>query len=155
MFQKVTIIGNLGGEPDTRFLSNGSSVCSFSVATNRTWTNNDGSKGEQAVWWRISAWGKLGEVCQQYLSKGRQVYIEGEIQADDNGNPRLWTDNEGNPRASYEIRANTVKFLSGSGDDAPRAATRPAAPAARAAAPATTQAATRNEDEFDPNEIPF
>ncbi len=118
MFQKVTIIGNLGGEPDTRYLQSGTSVCSFSVATNRKWTNSDGSKGEETVWWRVSAWGKLGEICQQYLNKGQLVLIEGQITPDrETGNPRVWTDNNGQARASFEIRADTMKMLGRGGDD--------------------------------------
>ncbi len=114
MFQKVTIIGNLGGEPETRYLPSGTNVCSFSVATNRKWTNQDGTPGEETVWWRVSAWGKLGEICQQYLTKGRQVFIEGQIQGDrESGSPRIWTDQSGQPRASFELRADTMKMLGG------------------------------------------
>jgi single-strand DNA-binding protein len=114
MFQKVTIIGNLGSDPETRFTQSGTNVCSFSVATNRRWTNSDGSKGEETVWWRVSAWGKLGEICQQYLSKGRQVFIEGEITPDrETGGPRIWQDQNGGNRASFEIRASTMQMLGG------------------------------------------
>ena len=112
MFHKVTIIGNLGSDPETRTLDSGTTVTSFSVATNRRWTNNDGSPGEETVWWRVSAWGKLGEVTGQYLSKGRQVFIEGTLTPDrETGGPRLWTDQNGQPRAGYDLRADTVKFL--------------------------------------------
>lgn len=117
MFQKVTIVGNLGSDPETRFTQSGTNVCSFSVATNRRWTNSDGSKGEETVWWRVSAWGKLGEICQQYLSKGRQVFIEGEITPDrETGGPRIWQDANGGNRASFEIRASTMQMLGGRDD---------------------------------------
>jgi single-strand DNA-binding protein len=114
MFQKVTLIGNLGSDPETRYTQSGTSVCSFSVATNRKWTNGDGTPGEETVWWRVSAWGKLGEICQQYLAKGRQVFLEGEMVPDrETGGPRLWTDQNGQSRASFELRANTMKMIGG------------------------------------------
>ncbi len=117
MFQKVTLIGNLGSDPETRYTQSGTSVCSFSVATNRKWTNGDGTPGEETVWWRVSAWGKLGEICQQYLSKGRQVFLEGEMVPDrETGGPRLWTDQNGQSRASFELRANTMKMIGGRDD---------------------------------------
>lgn len=117
MYQKVEIIGNLGTDPDLRYTPQGEAVCSFSVATNRKWTGQDGQKQEQVTWFRISAWEKTGEACNQYLSKGRQVFIEGQLQPDKaTGGPRVWTDNDGNARASFEIRAFTVKFLGGSQD---------------------------------------
>ena len=117
MFHKVTIVGHLGQDPETRFLQSGSSVCSFSVATNREYTLSSGERVKETVWWRVSAWGKLGEICQQYLNKGRMVLIEGSIQADRNtGSPRIWTDQNGQPRASFELMANTMKMLGGRND---------------------------------------
>lgn len=112
MFSRVEIIGHLGGEPETRFTRDGASVCSFSVATSRSWTNNDGSKGEETIWWRVSAWGRLGEICQQYLTKGRQVFIEGQLKPDrETGGPSIWMDQNGQARASYELRAFSMKML--------------------------------------------
>lgn len=155
MFHRVTVIGHLGGEPESRFLPSGTNVCSFTMATTRKWTNNDGTPAEETIWFRISAWGKLGEVCQQYLHKGRQVFIEGELVPDrESGGPRLWTDQNGQTRASFEIKALTMKML-GSRDDAgggsyaaetaPAPASRPAqqasAPARQQAAPAQQRAA--------------
>jgi single-strand DNA-binding protein len=150
MFHKVTVIGHLGSDPESRFLPSGTNVCSFSLATSRKWTNNDGTPGEETIWFRISAWSKLGEVCQQYLHKGKQVFIEGELVPDrESGGPRLWTDQNGATRASFEIKALTMKML-GSRDDAgnnsyaaesapaPRA-TQQAAPARQQAAPAQQQ----------------
>lgn len=123
MYQKVILIGNLGGDPQMRYTPEGTPVTSFSVATNRRWSNSDGTTGEETVWWRVSAWGKLAETCNQYLAKGRQVYVEGQMRPDrTTGGPRVWTGNDGTPRASYEVTALTVKFLGGRGE--------PAAPAA-------------------------
>lgn len=114
MFQRVTLIGNLGNDPEMRYTQNGTPVCGFSLATNEKWTDQQGQRQERTTWWRISAWGQLGEVCNQYLSKGRRVYVEGTVVADpENGGPRIWTDQNGQPRASFELRAQTVKFLDG------------------------------------------
>lgn len=124
MYHKITVIGHLGGEPETRYLQNGTaSVCSFSVATSRQWTNNDGSKGEETIWWRVSAWDKLGDICQQYLTKGKQVFIEGTIQPDrETGGPRIWADQNRQARASFELRAETMKMLGGRGGPASKSA---------------------------------
>jgi len=119
MYQKVIIVGNLGGDPEMRYTPNGRPVTNFSVATNRRWTNEDGSQGEETAWFRVSAWGRLGEVCNQYLSKGRQVFVEGILRPDPGtGGPRIWTGNDGQARASFEIVAQSVKFLGGRGDQA-------------------------------------
>ena len=114
MYQEVTVIGHLGGDPEMRYTPAGKPVANFSVAASRKWTNQDGSKGEETAWFRVSAWGKLAEVCNEYLSKGRQVFIKGQLIPDKAGGPRVWTDRDGNARASFELRADTVKFL-GSG----------------------------------------
>ena len=88
-------------------------VTNFSVASNRSWTGQDGEKHEQMVWYRVSAWNRLVEICNQYLSKGRQVYVGGELRPDENGGPRVWEANDGSPRASFEVTARTVQFLGG------------------------------------------
>ena len=117
MHQKVIIIGNLGQDPEMRYTPDGTAVTSFSVATNRKWTRADGTPGEETIWWRVSAWRKLAEICNQFLSKGRQVYIEGRMQPDrETGGPRIWTSQDGQPRASYEIVADVVRFLGTRGD---------------------------------------
>lgn len=118
MYQKVTLIGNLGQAPELRFTPQGDAVTSFSLATNRKWTGGDGQPQEETTWFRISAWGKLAEVCNQYLDKGRQVLVEGSLTPDrETGGPRIWTDKDGNARASFEVRAQQVKFLGGREDD--------------------------------------
>lgn len=116
MFHKVTVIGNLGADPELKFMPNGDVVCSFSVATNRTWKNPDGSKAEEVTWFRVTAWRKLAEICNQYLKKGKQVYIEGRLTPDKRtGGPRVWQANDGTPKASFELQAAEVKFLGGGG----------------------------------------
>jgi single-strand DNA-binding protein len=120
MYQKLIIVGNLGRDPEMRYTSDGTPVTHFSVATNRRWTNPDGSPGEETVWFRVSAWRRLAETCNQYLQKGRQVLIEGQLKPDPaTGGPRMWTGNDGVARASYEVTAFTVKFLGGRGEAPP------------------------------------
>jgi single-strand DNA-binding protein len=116
MYQKIVIAGNLGSDPQMRYTPSGVPVTSFSVATNRRWTDANGNSQEKTVWFRVTAWRKLAETCNQYLSKGRQVLVEGELEADpQTGGPRTWQDKEGRTRASYEITANVVRFLGGPG----------------------------------------
>ena len=89
MYHKVVIVGNLGGDPELRYTPSGQAVTNFSVATNRTWTDNNGNQQKETVWFRVSTWGKLAEVCNQYLSKGRQVMVEGRLRPDpETGGPR-------------------------------------------------------------------
>ncbi len=117
MYQKVVIVGNLGRDPEMRYTPDGRPVTNFSVATNRRWTNQDGSQGEETAWFRISAWGKLAETCNQYLTKGRQVLVEGILRPDPNtGGPKIWTRQDGTAGASFEVMANTVRFLGGRGE---------------------------------------
>jgi single-strand DNA-binding protein len=114
LFQKVIIAGNLGTDPELRTTQSGQTVCSFSVATNRRWTGQNGNQGEETVWFRVSVWSRQAETCHQYLSKGRQVLIEGRLSADpETGGPRIWTDKNGAARASYELTALDVRFLGG------------------------------------------
>ncbi|MGD2142992.1 MAG: single-stranded DNA-binding protein [Anaerolineae bacterium] len=128
MYQKLTVVGNLGQDPEMRYTPDGTPVTNFSVATNRRWTNADGSPGEETVWFRITAWRRLAEVCNEYLEKGRQVLVEGRVRPDpETGGPRVWTGRDGQTRASYEVTAQTVKFL-GRGVTAPSAAGIPEEP---------------------------
>ncbi len=114
MYQKLIIVGNLGADPEMRYTPTGQAVTNFRMATNRKWTNTDGSQGEETIWFRVTVWGKQAESVNQYLSKGRQVFVEGRLTPDKTtGGPRVWTGNDGKPRASYEMTADTVKFLGG------------------------------------------
>jgi single-strand DNA-binding protein len=117
MYQKITIVGNLGNDPEMRYTASGVPVTRFSVATNRRWKAADGSPGEETVWFRVSAWRGLAETCNQYLSKGRQVFVEGRLVPDkETGGPRVWTGNDGVARSSYELSALDVRFLGGRGE---------------------------------------
>src|SRR5512137_2783344 len=112
MFQTIIIVGNVGRDPEMRYTPSGQAVTSFSVATNRQYTNNNGEAVKETIWFRVSAWGKTGEVCNQYLKKGSKVLVEGRLTADPKtGGPRIWQSQDGSPRASFEVSAQTVRFL--------------------------------------------
>jgi single-strand DNA-binding protein len=118
MYQKIVIVGNLGRDPEMRYTPSGQAVTNFSVATNRRYTSSSGERVDETVWFRVSVWGRQAETCKQYLSKGRKVLVEGRLTADpQSGGPRIWTDSQGEKRASFEISAVTVQFLSGRGDE--------------------------------------
>ena len=102
---KALIIGNLGRDPEMRYTQGGQAVTNFSVATSRRWTGPDGEQREDTEWHRIVAWGKLAEICNEYLSKGRSVYIEGRIQT------RQYEDREGVTRYTTEIVALEMQML--------------------------------------------
>jgi single-strand DNA-binding protein len=123
MYQRLVLVGNLGRDPEMRYTPNGTAVTSLSVATSRKYTTADGQQKEETVWFRVSVWGKQAEPCNQYLSKGRKVLVEGTLVPDENGGPRVWTDKEGKPRASFEVRATTVRFLDSKREGTPGAAT--------------------------------
>lgn len=127
-YQQITIVGRLGRDPEMRYTASGVPVTSFSVATSRNWTGQDGQRQEKTVWFRITAWRKLGELASQYLTKGREVLVVGEIE-----DPNVWVDRDGNNRASLEVTARDIRFLGsrddamgGGGGDAPQQAAAPA-----------------------------
>jgi single-strand DNA-binding protein len=99
------VIGNVGSDPEMRYTPNGSPVTSFSMAVNRNYTTSDGERREETEWFTISAWNQLAEQCNQYLSKGRRVYVEGRLRSS------TWTGNDGQVRFRNEINANQVLFL--------------------------------------------
>ncbi len=107
MYQQITLIGNLGQDPEMRYAPSGDPVTNFSVATSRGWTGEDGQRQERTVWFRVNTWRRLAENCNQYLSKGRRVLVVGELEE-----PYVWTDESGNARASLQVRARNVQFLS-------------------------------------------
>ncbi len=117
MYQTVIIVGNLGRDPEMRYLSSGQAVTSFSVATNRQYTASNGEQVKETTWFRVSVWGKMAEVCNTYLKKGSKVLVEGRLTSDPaTGGPRTWTGQDGQVRASFEINAQTVRFLSSRGE---------------------------------------
>ncbi len=106
---KVILVGNLGRDPEIRYTPSGVAVANFSIATTETWTNKDGGKETRTEWHRIVAFGKLGEICGQYLSKGKQVYIEGRIQTEE------WEDKEKVKRQTTKIIARDMQMLGARG----------------------------------------
>ena len=118
MYQKVIIAGNLGNDPEMRYMPDGTAVTNFSVATNRRWTDRaSGESREETVWFRVSAWRQQAEIANEYLSKGRQVLVEGRLKPDpQTGGPRLWTGQDGSVRASYELTADVIRFIGSRGD---------------------------------------
>lgn len=104
---KVIVIGRLGSDPEVKTISTGNTVARLSVATSDQWTDKEGQKQERTEWHRVVVWGKLAELCGKYLSKGRQVYLEGRLQT------RSWEDQQGVKKYTTEIVAQTVQFLGG------------------------------------------
>ncbi|MGE0633343.1 MAG: single-stranded DNA-binding protein [Pseudobdellovibrionaceae bacterium] len=138
---KVIIVGRLGQDPELKTIPSGQQVARLNVATSESFTGKDGSKQERTEWHRITAWGKLADLCGRFLTKGRQVYIEGKLQT------RSWEDQQGQKKYATEIVASTVQFL---GSNSERQAT------PSHAADDNNFADFGNEPSFDTSdEIPF
>lgn len=150
---KVILIGNLGKDPETRYLPSGEAVTSFSIATSETWKDKtSGEKKEATEWHRISAFGKLAEICGEYLRKGSQVYIEGALRT------RKWQDKEGQDRYTTEIRADQMRMLGsrGGGEGGGGGGMREpsAAPSGGSASKAPAKKSGGSFDDMD-DDIPF
>ncbi len=104
---KVILIGNLGQNPEVKHSASGQAICNLSIATNESWTDKNGQKQEKTEWHRVVVFGKLAELCGQYLQKGRQAYIEGKLQT------RSWQDKDNQTRYTTEVVAQSVQFLGG------------------------------------------
>lgn len=118
MYQKIIIVGNLGRDPEMRYMPDGTAVTNFSVASSRKWTGQDGKSHDETTWFRIEVWRRQAETVNQYLSKGSKVLVEGRIKPDPStGGPRIWTRQDGTTSASFEVVAETIRFLSGKGDE--------------------------------------
>ena len=116
MYHTIIIVGNVGKDPEMRYTPSGQPVCNFSVAATRNYTRGE-EKVDETTWARVTTWGKQAEICNQYVKKGNKVLVEGRLTADPaTGGPRVWTGKEGSPRASFEVTANTVRFLSSRSD---------------------------------------
>ncbi len=102
---KILLIGNLGSDPEMRYIPSGSAVSNFSLAVNRRYTTSAGEQREETEWFRIAAWGQLAETANQYLQKGSKVYVEGRVAS------RAYTDKDGQARASIEVTAERIQFL--------------------------------------------
>ena len=108
---KVILVGNLGSDPELRYTGSGTAVCNFSLATSESYKDRDGNQVENTEWHRIVAWARLAEICGEYLKKGRQVYIEGQLQT------RQWEDKDGNTKYTTEIKAREMQMLGGRDDN--------------------------------------
>ena len=112
MYHRIIIVGNLGRDPEMRYTPQGTPVTNFTVATNRTYTNANGEQVKETIWFRVSAWGKLAETCNQYLKRGMRVLVEGRLIPDlATGGPRIYTRQDGTVGAAFEVRAQVVRFL--------------------------------------------
>src|SRR5216110_1532381 len=145
---KVILIGNLGRDPEVRYTPSGQAVANFTVATNEAWTDKAGQKQERTEWHRIVVWGKLAELCGEYLNKGRQVYVEGRLQT------REWTNKEGAKQFTTEVVANQVVFLSGGERGQGRSSSRPA-PMDDAGAPPPPFEEGAGSNKASEDDIPF
>ena len=142
---RALLIGHLGKDQEVRYTADGSPVASFSLATGENWTDKNGTRQERTEWHNIVAWGKLADICKQFLAKGRQVYIEGRIQT------REYTDREGIKRRVTEIHANNMILL-GSRSQGTQAGAQPMEPVARPAADADQ---AFGDAGITDNDIPF
>lgn len=140
---RVTLIGNLGADPESRFAPSGDAICNIRVATTESWKDKQtGEKKESTEWHRVGFYGKLAEVAGQYLKKGSQVYIEGSLRT------RKWQDKDGQDRYTTEIRGDVMKMLGGK----PEGQQQQSAP--RQQAPQRQQSSPPSGD-FDDSDIPF
>lgn len=113
MYQKITVVGRLGKDPEMRYMPSGDPVTSFNIATDRVWNDKSGQKQKETTWFRVSVFGKQAENANTYLSKGKMVLIEGRLQADaKTGGPRTYTRQDGTVGAGFDLIATEVKFLS-------------------------------------------
>jgi single-strand DNA-binding protein len=108
---KVILVGNLGRDPEVRYTKDGTAVANLNLATTETWNDGSGQRQERTEWHKVVAWGKLAEIAKEYLSKGKQVYIEGRLQT------RSWEDKEGVKRYTTEVKADQMVMLGGRGGD--------------------------------------
>ena len=107
---KVILVGNLGADPEVRYSSTGTAVTNFRIATSENWTNKEGEKETRTEWHRVVAFGKLAEICGEYLNKGKQIYVEGRLRS------RSWEDRDGNKRWVTEVVASNVVMLGAAGE---------------------------------------
>ncbi len=139
-FNKITIVGYLGKDPEIRYMPDGTAVCNFSVATTEKRKDRSGEMQESTIWFRINVWGKQADAANQYLTKGRQVYVEGRLSQQE------FTDRDGNKRTSLEVRATDVQFLGPRGDEGSYSSASSSPP---------RQASGSSSSGGDDNEIPF
>ena len=148
MYNKITLIGNLGSDPEIRYMPSGDACTTFSVATNRRYKTREGENRDDTQWYRVEVWGAQAEPCNQYLEKGRLVYVEG------SHSNREWQGQDGVMRTSSEVRAQVVKFLSSNGQ-AEAEGEQDRAPAQSAPAQAEKPAAAAPVSDDPPDDLPW
>lgn len=144
---KVMLIGRLGNNPEIRFTNTGTAVANFNLATSENWNDKNGQRQERTEWHRVVVWGKLAELCEKYLSKGRQCFVEGRLQT------RSWDDKDGNKRYTTEIVAATIQFLGSTSAQANAGAG--AGAGAMDNSSDMNEAPPMTESSFTEDEIPF
>lgn len=110
-FNKITLVGNLGRDPELRYTPQGTPVCSFTMATNERRKDKSGEFQDQTTWFRVTLWGRQAETASQYLTKGRPIYIEGRLRVEE------WTDRDGRARYTLEVHATDMQFIGGRGEE--------------------------------------
>lgn len=159
-FNKIIIVGNLGRNPELRYTPQGTAVCDFSLATNERRKDQTGDSKDETTWFKVTFFGRQAEVANQYLAKGRQVYVEGRLRA------REWTDKDGKVRTSLEVTGSDIQFLGMRGDDMPAtsgqesASSSPAPgsynkPAAAAKGGGGSSSYSDSSSDIDEDDIPF
>jgi single-strand DNA-binding protein len=138
-FNKITLVGNLGRDPELRYTPQGTPVCSFTMATNERRKDRSGETQDVTTWFRVTLWGRQAETASQYLTKGRPVYIEGRLRIEE------WTDKDNRQRYTLEVHATDMQFIGGRVDET---APSPSRPAPTASSPA-------DEAEISDDDIPF
>jgi single-strand DNA-binding protein len=141
-FNKIIIVGYLGRDPELRYTPQGTAVCHFSVATTEKRKDKAGEMQDQTTWFRISVWGRQAEIANQYLAKGKQVYIEGRLRQDE------YTDREGKVRTNLEVTATDLQFIGARSDE-------PAAPARSAESRSTAASGDLPAADVSDDDIPF
>ena len=148
-FNKIIIVGNLGRDPELRYTPQGSAVCNFTVATSERRKNASGEAEETTTWFRVSAWGRQAELANEFLTKGRQVYVEGRLRVEE------YTDRDGKPRTSLEINATDIQFINQRGDESAQPASGAEKKPAGAKAAGQAIGAKPGGVEIQDDDIPF
>ncbi len=149
---KVILVGRLGQDPELKYTPSGMAVCNFSIATSENWTDKSGQKQERTEWHRIVVWGKLAEISGKYLAKGRQAYVEGQLQT------RSWEAQDGQKRYTTEIVAKNVQFLGGAStgvDNASMGGAQQSAPASNNNDMMNQEYNIQSDASFTADDIPF
>ena len=146
---KVTLLGNLGADPETKKTTSGQSITLFNLATSNAWTNREGQRQEHTEWHRIVVWGKLAETCAEYLSKGRKAYVEGRLQT------RSWEDDKGQKRYTTEVVAFQVLFLGGNPSSEKRSERSEYSSSSYSSEPVFDSESSSENSEKSANDIPF